>query len=163
MGKWPPGQSAAVPVPARCTAGGRPGAGRRTAGVRPAWGQPDAGFWNADFCKLDFWKHHFLFKKKVKFENYVFFMRMDLSEVFSGNFMFLQNAFFMKNHVTNQFCVIFCQNLCFWKTCIFMHKNMMLKFVFKKVQLYFFQHWAVAEKIKLRHDEFWKQAPVCLC
>ena len=34
-------------------------------------------------------------------------------EVFSGNFMFLQNAFFMKNHVTNQFCVIFCQNLCF--------------------------------------------------
>jgi len=35
-----------------------------------------------------------------------------------------------------------------------MHKNMMLKFVFKKVQLYFFQHWAVAEKIKLRHDEF---------
>jgi hypothetical protein len=42
----------------------------------------------------------------------------------------------------------------FEKCVFFMHKNMMLKFVFKKVQLYFFQHWAVAEKIKLRHDEF---------
>ena len=160
MTAWPvgrrPGPST---VHSRRPAGGRPAYGRRTAGLRPAWRR----LLKRRFLQTRFLKTSFFVKKKVKFENYVFFMRMDLSEVFSGNFMFLQNAFFMKNHVTNQFCVIFCQNLCFWKTCIFMHKNMMLKFVFKKVQLYFFQHWAVAEKIKLRHDEFWKQAPVCLC
>ena len=44
-------------------------------------------------------------------------------EEISGNFMFLRNAFFTKKCVTKHFCVIFCQNLCFWKTMIFFIKS----------------------------------------
>ena len=126
MTSWPvgrrPGPST---VHSRRPAGGRPAYGRRTAGLRPAWRR----LLKRRFLQTRFLKTSFFVKKKSKI--------WKIRKFSAAILCFCKMHFSWKIMSKINFVSFFVKIYVFEKCVFFMQKNMMLKFAFKNLTLFF--------------------------